>query len=80
MDINATASLDSDGDGFTNEAELAAGTFPGDPNSYPGSSSQSPPILEVAGLVVASLFAVLLVFWFYKRRRKERHVSISVAE
>jgi len=53
LDINATANLDSDGDGFTNDEELAAGTFPGDPNSYPGSSSQSMPFLEIIVLAVA---------------------------
>lgn len=38
---NATAvtsinTLDSDGDGYTNGEEIAAGTFPGNPDDYPG--------------------------------------------
>jgi hypothetical protein len=70
LNINATANLDSDGDGFTNAEELAAGTFPGNQNSYPGSSSTSMPVLEIIVLVVASLSVVLLVFWVYRRRKK----------
>lgn len=34
--MSAIASLDSDGDGFTNDEELVKGTFPGDADSYPG--------------------------------------------
>ncbi len=33
--FTAIESLDSDGDGFTNIEEIAAGTFPGDPNDFP---------------------------------------------
>jgi len=32
-DVEAIAKLDSDGDGHSNEKELKAGTFPGDPDS-----------------------------------------------
>ena len=34
-DIDAISNLDSDDDGHTNEKELKAGTFPGNPNSSP---------------------------------------------
>ncbi len=34
-DIEAISNMDSDGDGHTNEEELEAGTFPGDPDSAP---------------------------------------------
>ena len=34
-DIEAINDLDSDGDGHTNEKELEAGTYPGDPDSSP---------------------------------------------
>src|ERR1700732_5043784 len=36
----ALGPLDSDKDGFSNQAEVDAGTLPGDPNSKPASSSQ----------------------------------------
>jgi len=36
-------SLDSDGDGFTNIAEINARTFPGDPNSKPTNSTDTTP-------------------------------------
>lgn len=80
LNINATANLDSDGDGFTNEEELAADTFPGDPNSYPGSSSWSAPFLEIIVLAVASLSVVLLVLWVYRRRMKEKRVEAGIAK
>jgi hypothetical protein len=32
--------LDSDGDGFTNDEEFAAGTNPGDPKSKPGTAGR----------------------------------------
>ena len=35
-DFGAIEALDSDGDGFKNIDEIKAGTFPGDPKSYPG--------------------------------------------
>lgn len=34
--ISDISSLDSDGDGFTNDEELREGTFQGDSESYPG--------------------------------------------
>lgn len=77
LNINATANLDSDGDGFTNEEELGAGTFPGDANSYPRSSSPNMPILETLILVVTSLSVVLLVFSVYRRRMKEKRKGAS---
>lgn len=77
LDMNATANLDSDGDGFTNEEELAASTFPGDPNSYPGSSSQGIPMLESIVLVVVLLFIVLLVFGVFRRKGKGKHAVSS---
>ncbi len=78
LNINATANLDSDGDGFTNEEELSAGTFPGDSNSYPGSSIRSMPVFELLVLVVASLSVVLLIFGVYRRKMKEKHVKADL--
>ena len=34
-DFGSIESADSDGDGYTNIEEIAAGTFPGDPNDFP---------------------------------------------
>jgi hypothetical protein len=36
-------SADADGDGFTNIEEIAAGTFPGDPNDFPNAPPPPPP-------------------------------------
>ncbi|MFQ6127221.1 MAG: thrombospondin type 3 repeat-containing protein [Candidatus Heimdallarchaeota archaeon] len=74
LNINATANLDSDGDGFTNEEELAASTFPGDPNSYPGSPTASMPILEII-VLVAALLSIVLVVFVYRRKMKEKRVG-----
>lgn len=75
LNINATANLDSDGDGFKNEEELAGGTFPGDPESYPGSSSQSTLPLELIALAIVSSSFALLAFlgYMYKRKAKPDH-------
>src|SRR5512139_756820 len=40
--FNRIESLDSDGDGFANLAEINAGTFPGDPTSNPS----APPVTD----------------------------------
>lgn len=37
--LASISTADSDGDGYTNREELAAGTFPGNPDSHPGSGS-----------------------------------------
>ncbi|MBI5904750.1 MAG: Ig-like domain-containing protein [Deltaproteobacteria bacterium] len=42
----AIESLDSDGDGFINSAEITARTFPGDPASKPGPSDTTPPTVR----------------------------------
>ncbi len=77
LDMNATSNLDSDGDGFVNGEELAAGTFPGDPNSFPGSSLRGIPILESIVLVAVSLSTLLLVFGVIRRKRKGKHAVSS---
>jgi hypothetical protein len=37
--LEAIETWDSDGDGFSNKAEISARTFPGDPDSVPGEDS-----------------------------------------
>lgn len=51
-DIEAINNLDSDGDGHTNEEELNAGTFPGDPDSAPLSIGGWTSIAIAVGLVL----------------------------
>ena len=46
--FEAIESLDSDGDGFTNIAEITALTFPGDPNDFPAPVNQ-PPVADPNG-------------------------------
>jgi uncharacterized membrane protein len=41
--LNSTDNLDSDGDGFTNSAEFAADTLPGDPTSHPSGPGNAGP-------------------------------------
>ncbi len=40
--IEAIASIDSDGDGFTNQEEFEAGTLPGDPDDHPPTPTPTP--------------------------------------
>lgn len=51
-DIEAINDLDSDGDGHTNEKELEAGTYPGDPDSSPVAIDGWTNISVAAGLVL----------------------------
>ena len=44
--FTAIANLDSDGDGFTNAAEITARTFPGDSGSKPASTDTTPPTVS----------------------------------
>jgi hypothetical protein len=52
-DIEAINDLDSDGDGHTNEKELEAGTYPGDPDSAPVSIDGWTNIAVAVGLFFA---------------------------
>lgn len=53
--FDAISALDSDGDGIANEAEIAAGSLPGDAKSKPGASETS------AGIVPSHAFHPLVV-------------------
>ena len=58
--MDAVEGLDSDGDGYDNGVELAAGTFPGFPDSYPGKKKGlDPVIIAVAVVLVAGIGLVL---------------------
>jgi hypothetical protein len=63
--VESIGELDSDGDGFSNEEELAASSLPGDPDSTPTSKKKGiNPILLMGG---ASL--LLIAAGFVLRRR-----------
>lgn len=49
--------MDSDGDGYDNRAELNSGTFPGNPDSYPGKEASGFSI--VVAVVVVVMVALL---------------------
>ncbi len=59
----AIESLDSDGDGFTNIAEITARTFPGDPASTPAPTDTTPPTVSstnpVAGATAVPVAAAV---------------------
>ena len=63
--IDALSGLDSDGDSFTNTVELETGTFPGDPESYPGTPTSELMInsLLVVIIVGVSLAAIILIWY-----------------
>jgi hypothetical protein len=53
--INATlAALDTDGDGFSNAAELSAGKYPGDANSKPSGGDTTAPSISTFTVPAAS--------------------------
>jgi len=55
----AIQSLDSDGDGFTNLAEITARTFPGDASSHPTAADTTAPV--VSGFVIPATSTSLTV-------------------
>ncbi len=67
--ISAISSLDSDGDGFTNDEELKEGTFPGDSNSQPGTITgfRIEVVLIIFGGILVLTLCVLI--WYLKFRR-----------
>ncbi len=64
--LTLTADLDSDGDGYNNIEELNAGTYPGDPNDYPGKHPSN--MIEenlgyiILGILLASVFVLYFIF------------------
>jgi hypothetical protein len=54
-DIDAISKLDSDDDGHSNEKELKAGTFPGDPDSSPQGIPGFPYESMILGITIVML-------------------------
>ncbi len=70
--LNYTANMDSDGDGFTNIQELNNGTYPGDPNDYPGKNAKTLWDLYGGYIIVTILVASIFVLYFvFNREGKE---------
>ena len=70
--LNVTADLDSDGDGYTNIEELNAGTYPGDPNDYPGKNATNP-IEENLGYILLGILlaSVFVLYFIFGKEKKE---------
>ena len=67
-----TADLDSDGDGYTNIEELNAGSYPGDPNDYPGKHQTSMWEENIGYIILGVLIASVFVLYFiFGRENKE---------
>ncbi|MFQ6052965.1 MAG: thrombospondin type 3 repeat-containing protein [Candidatus Bathyarchaeia archaeon] len=64
--MGAISALDSDGDGYTNGDELAAGSFPGDPDSYPAAPRKTFNMVMVLASIGSLVLAAALI---YKIRR-----------
>ncbi len=58
-DIDVISKLDSDDDGHSNEKELRAGTFPGDPDSSP----QGIPGFPYESIILGVAIVILLLSW-----------------
>ncbi|MFQ6051581.1 MAG: thrombospondin type 3 repeat-containing protein [Candidatus Hydrothermarchaeota archaeon] len=61
--------LDSDHDGFSNYDELNAGTYPGDPNSYPGIHENERRSVSSFTSFLAVLIILILIFTLYLRSK-----------
>ena len=59
-DIDAISKLDSDDDGHSNEKELKAGTFPGDPDSSP---AQGIPGFPYESMILGIAIVILPLLW-----------------
>ncbi len=69
--LAATNSTDSDGDGYTNQQELEAGTYPGNPDSYPKSHEQQFWEEYQGWIVLISIIASIFVLYFVFNREKD---------
>ncbi len=66
--IQSIGNLDSDGDGYSNAQELAAGTYPGDAKSFPGAASPGINIDMIVFLATAAVAAIVVVKFVILRR------------
>ncbi len=69
--IQATNNTDSDGDGYPNEMELNAGTYPGDPNSYPKSHEVQFWEENQGWIIITSIIASIFILYFVFNREKD---------
>ena len=69
--LNMTANLDSDHDGYTNIQELNNGTYPGDPNEYPGKNEKGFWDLYGGYMTIGIIIASVFVLYFVFNREKE---------
>ena len=64
--LQATNNTDSDGDGYSNQVELNAGTYPGNASSYPKNSEtqfwEEYQGYIIVGIIMASIFVLYFVF------------------
>lgn len=70
--FNATNSLDSDKDGYTNIEELGQGTYPGNPESYPGAGEQSFWEKNEGWIIILVLIGSVFVLYFVFNKESEK--------
>lgn len=64
---------DTDNDTYTDGEEIMAGTNPSDPNSYPGSPPDTPPIIGIEIYILITAISIPLIVTLFLIKRKFRH-------
>ena len=70
--LNATANLDSDGDGYTNMKEIESGTYPGFADSYPGKNAKNETNNYIGYATIAAIMGATFVLYFIFNREKKK--------